>query len=157
MLVGLIWKIPKQLTSSRFYFFKKTKNIEVLDSFFFDSFLSLLWTTKAQDSIAHNCQFNSVIISHAQVLLYLCFAFVSSILFLELPAFPHSSPHGQIFLCCRSVSVLALRIYIAAYISSTCQTPCLALPFYDLPMLIHIILIHSIESCLVFVICICRL
>ena len=46
--------------------------MEVLDSFCFDSLLSLLWTTKAQHSIAHNCQFNSVIPSHAQVLLCLC-------------------------------------------------------------------------------------
>ena len=122
MLVGLIWKIPKQPTVSRFYLKKKQKKQKSLTPF---SLILCFLCFGPKDIAFNSSQLSGQLSdyqSHMGPLVSVCFAFVSSILFLELPAFPRSSPHGQIFLCCRSVNVLALRIYIAAYISSTCQT-----------------------------------
>lgn len=143
MLIGLVLKITKRPTISGSYK-KKTYRSPCPPFLSFSAFL--LWISEAQNSIAHIVSSaQSLLATHGSSCVFICFAFVSFISLLQLPPLPSPSPHRQTFLCCQCVSVRSMKIYIATYTSSICQTSFLALHFYDLPVLIHVILIHSIE------------
>ena len=105
MLVSLVWKIPKQPTISGFYK-KNQKLIEALGPFFYDSLLFHFGPQRHRIqllTIVSSAQSSSA--THRSSCVFVCFAFVSSILLLELPPFPCPFPHRQTFLYCQCVSV----------------------------------------------------
>lgn len=88
MLVSLVWKIPKQPTISGFYKKNKNKNkklIEALGPFFFDSLLFRFGPQRYRIqllTIVSSAQSSSA--THRSSCVFVCFAFISSILLLEL-------------------------------------------------------------------------